>query len=121
MIKIKINTKIRLTILCLSGVELYSRLVPLIDLSGGQRYSTFEQLGSVGECVIFRIFCIVRNESRPFVLSMAGYPVQSQQTLIMRQSLELGAELGQGEFGSVLKGVWTDPKGKKVWYCAVQL
>ena len=35
MIKIKINTKIRLTILCLSGVELYSRWVPLIDLSGG--------------------------------------------------------------------------------------
>ena len=47
--------------------------------------------------------------------------MQSQQTLIMRQSLELGAELGQGEFGSVLKGVWTDPKGKKVWYFAVQL
>lgn len=45
--------------------------------------------------------------------------MQSQQTLIMRQSLELGAELGQGEFGSVLKGVWTDPKGKKVWYCVV--
>jgi len=34
--------------------------------------------------------------------------------LITRQSLELGAELGQGEFGSVLKGVWTDPKGNKV-------
>ena len=40
--------------------------------------------------------------------------MQSQQTLITRQSLELGAELGQGEFGSVLKGVWTDPKGNKV-------
>ena len=45
--------------------------------------------------------------------------MQSQQTLIMRQSLELGAELGQGEFGSVLKGVWTDPKGKKVWCCVL--
>lgn len=32
----------------------------------------------------------------------------------MSQSLELGAELGQGEFGSVLKGIWTDPKGNKV-------
>lgn len=41
-------------------------------------------------------------------------PMQSQQTLIVGQSLELGAELGQGEFGSVLKGVWTDPKGNKV-------
>ena len=41
-------------------------------------------------------------------------PTQSQQTLITRQSLELGAELGQGEFGSVLKGVWRDPKGNKV-------
>ena len=40
--------------------------------------------------------------------------MQSQQTLITRESLELGAELGQGEFGSVLKGVWTDPEGKKV-------
>ena len=37
-----------------------------------------------------------------------------QSTLIMKQSLELGAELGQGEFGSVLKGIWTDPKGNKV-------
>lgn len=43
-----------------------------------------------------------------------GNTTQSQQTLITRQSLELGAELGQGEFGSVLKGVWTDPKGNKV-------
>ena len=40
--------------------------------------------------------------------------MQPQQTLIVRQSLELGTELGQGEFGSVLKGVWTDPKGNKV-------
>ena len=40
--------------------------------------------------------------------------MQSQQTLIASESLELGAELGQGEFGSVLKGVWTDPKGGKV-------
>ena len=95
--------------------------MPLIDLSGVQHYPTFEQLGSVGECVIFRIFCVVCNERRPSVLCVVGYPVQSQQTLIMRQSLELGAELGQGEFGSVLKGVWTDPKGKKVWYCVAQL
>ncbi|KAJ7324070.1 hypothetical protein OS493_030243 [Desmophyllum pertusum] len=44
----------------------------------------------------------------------AQAPMQSQQTLIVSQSLELGAELGQGEFGSVLKGIWTDPKGNKV-------
>lgn len=43
-----------------------------------------------------------------------GNPLQSRQTLITRESLELGPELGQGEFGSVLKGVWTDPKGDKV-------
>ena len=47
----------------------------------------------------------------PFLI---GNTTQSQQTLITRQSLELGAELGQGEFGSVLKGAWTDPKGNKV-------
>lgn len=46
--------------------------------------------------------------------NFVGNPMPSQQTLITRESLELGAELGQGEFGSVLKGVWTDPKGNKV-------
>lgn len=45
----------------------------------------------------------------------------SQQTLITRESLELGAELGQGEFGSVLKGVWTDPKGNKVTILILQV
>jgi len=49
-----------------------------------------------------------------YFLPFVANPMQSQQTLITRQSLELGAELGQGEFGSVLKGVWTDPKGNKV-------
>ena len=38
----------------------------------------------------------------------------AQQTLINRDSLELGPELGQGEFGSVLKGIWRNPKGTKV-------
>lgn len=47
--------------------------------------------------------------------------MQSQQTLITGQSLELGAELGQGEFGSVLKGLWTDPKGKKVYFSPFEL
>lgn len=43
-----------------------------------------------------------------------GNPKQFGQTLITRDSLELGPELGQGEFGSVLKGIWTDPKGDKI-------
>lgn len=43
-----------------------------------------------------------------------GNPKQFGQTLITRESLELGPELGQGEFGSVLKGIWTDPKGDKI-------
>lgn len=38
----------------------------------------------------------------------------AQHTLINRQDLELGSELGQGEFGSVLRGVWKDPRGNKV-------
>ena len=46
--------------------------------------------------------------------SCSGNPKQFGQTLITRESLELGPELGQGEFGSVLKGIWTDPKGDKV-------
>lgn len=52
--------------------------------------------------------------AKPNVPVQSQAPMQSQQTLITRQSLELGAELGQGEFGSVLKGVWTDAKGNKV-------
>ncbi|XP_031568891.1 tyrosine-protein kinase HTK16-like [Actinia tenebrosa] len=40
-------------------------------------------------------------------------PMPTQHTLINREDLELGSELGQGEFGSVLRGVWKDPKGKK--------
>lgn len=31
-------------------------------------------------------------------------------------SIALGRELGQGEFGSVLMGVWTNPNGKKVHF-----
>lgn len=37
-----------------------------------------------------------------------------QQTMIPRESLELAQELGVGEFGSVLKGVWTSPDGERV-------
>ena len=33
---------------------------------------------------------------------------------IRRDSLTLGRELGQGEFGSVLMGVWCTPEGNKV-------
>ena len=36
------------------------------------------------------------------------------QTVIQSDSLEMGQELGLGEFGSVLKGVWTSPQGEKV-------
>eukprot|EP00058_Branchiostoma_floridae_P007806 XP_002593294.1 hypothetical protein BRAFLDRAFT_83841 [Branchiostoma floridae] len=36
------------------------------------------------------------------------------QKLIPRESLQLGRELGQGEFGSVLMGVWTSPDGREV-------
>jgi len=36
------------------------------------------------------------------------------QTVIPSESLEMGKELGLGEFGSVLKGVWTSPQGEKV-------
>ena len=43
-----------------------------------------------------------------------GADETSQQTIINRDSLELGKELGQGEFGSVLMGVWIDPVGKRV-------
>lgn len=37
-----------------------------------------------------------------------------QQTMIPRESLELAQELGVGEFGSVLKGVWTSPDGERI-------
>lgn len=37
-----------------------------------------------------------------------------QQTVIPREALDLGKELGVGEFGSVLKGVWSNPDGEKV-------
>ena len=33
---------------------------------------------------------------------------------IQEESLELGPELGQGEFGSVLKGTYLTPEGRKV-------
>lgn len=33
---------------------------------------------------------------------------------IKEESIKLGQELGQGEFGSVLRGIYTDNKGKKV-------
>ena len=36
------------------------------------------------------------------------------QTIINLNELEKGAELGQGEFGSVLRGVWTNPNGPAV-------
>jgi len=43
-----------------------------------------------------------------------GADENKQQTIINRDSLELGKELGQGEFGSVLMGVWVDPVGERV-------
>ncbi|XP_065056009.1 tyrosine-protein kinase HTK16-like [Rhopilema esculentum] len=43
-----------------------------------------------------------------------GSDETKQQTIITRDSLELGKELGQGEFGSVLMGVWINPNGERV-------
>ena len=37
-----------------------------------------------------------------------------QMVAIKEDSIKLGQELGQGEFGSVLKGIYTDNKGVKV-------
>ena len=48
------------------------------------------------------------------VLLRSGADETKQQTIINRESLELGKELGQGEFGSVLMGVWVDPIGERV-------
>lgn len=46
--------------------------------------------------------------------SSAERSVSPPQAHISRESLELGSEIGVGEFGSVLKGVWASPSGKKV-------
>ena len=43
---------------------------------------------------------------------MIPTPVKLKE--IKRETLVLGRELGQGEFGSVLMGVWTNPTGEKV-------
>ena len=40
-----------------------------------------------------------------------------QMSYISEQDLQLGTELGQGEFGSVLKGVYKGQDGKKVGCC----
>ncbi|CAH1245005.1 TNK2 [Branchiostoma lanceolatum] len=50
---------------------------------------------------------------RPPVVRVEDGPDKAQK-LIPRESLQLGRELGQGEFGSVLMGVWTSPDGKEV-------
>ena len=44
----------------------------------------------------------------------SGKDDAKQQTIIARESLELGKELGQGEFGSVLMGFWMSPAGERV-------
>ena len=49
-----------------------------------------------------------------YVFLQSGADETKQQTIINRESLELGKELGQGEFGSVLMGVWVDPIGERV-------
>lgn len=43
-----------------------------------------------------------------------GFPVNFpvELRLIKREDLQLGRELGMGEFGSVLMGTWKDPSGK---------
>lgn len=40
--------------------------------------------------------------------------VTSLQTSILKNSLELGHEIGVGEFGSVLSGIWVDQVGQKI-------
>ena len=44
-------------------------------------------------------------------------PVELKE--IERENLAVGRELGQGEFGSVLMGVWSNPNGEKV--CVIDL
>ncbi|XP_078612992.1 tyrosine-protein kinase HTK16-like isoform X1 [Branchiostoma floridae x Branchiostoma japonicum] len=50
---------------------------------------------------------------RPPMIRVEDGPDKAQK-LIPRESLQLGRELGQGEFGSVLMGVWTSPDGREV-------
>uniref|UniRef100_H2Z7A3 Tyrosine-protein kinase n=1 Tax=Ciona savignyi TaxID=51511 RepID=H2Z7A3_CIOSA len=41
-------------------------------------------------------------------------PTPPKPRIINPESVVLGRELGQGEFGSVLNGVWTNPAGKQI-------
>eukprot|EP00794_Sanderia_malayensis_P011308 gene11308-12490_t len=43
-----------------------------------------------------------------------GKEDSNQQTIISRDALQLGKELGQGEFGSVLMGTWISPSHEKI-------
>ena len=54
------------------------------------------------------------NRPPPPLPNDVQQPEQKPQTIISKNELELGAELGQGEFGSVLRGVWRNTSGKAV-------
>lgn len=38
----------------------------------------------------------------------------AQQNIILKESISFGKELGVGEFGSVIKGIWLSPGGKEI-------
>lgn len=54
------------------------------------------------------------NRPPPPLPAEAKEDESKPQTIINLSELEKGAELGQGEFGSVLRGVWTNPSGPAV-------
>lgn len=58
---------------------------------------------------------ILYHYTTSLFLSVKPQESNPQQTVIPREALELGKELGVGEFGSVLKGVWNNPNGQKVF------
>ena len=58
---------------------------------------------------LFLMICIFQS-------SEPASPVRQGLREIDADNVVMGRELGQGEFGSVLMGVWTNPEGKKVSY-----
>ena len=45
----------------------------------------------------------------------------SNPALIDRAAVVFESELGQGEFGSVMKGLWTNPEGQTVCTCVMYI
>ena len=57
-----------------------------------------------------------RNLPSPsFTYTSHNNQKSSELVIIPPKSIILGRELGQGEFGSVLMGVWTNSRAKKVY------